>query len=397
MPENPFVWVEAVKDGVPRKEFSSKVAQVLRGGTHVALFGPRGTGKTTFLGELGRELAAGRDEWNLLTIDLRRAISLQAFAHAVLTALNDHPSRKVRRKARAVLGVTEGEIALNLGFVKAGIRGPNRHPLGDGELLFTALRAASEVSEHVVIAFDEFQRLAACPGEPLSILRSALMGPERHQHVSLLLTGSLRERLHLMLHTSTEPIWDQTYDLDLPELDSPSLIEYLERKFFLTKRPIDEYAAEDIVAITDGHPKRTQQLAWQVWDKAQPESTIQREDVYGALDDLLLPEGPLSSDFERLIDTFLNGSEGEVNNARALFLLAADEDLSGRDAATLYGLTHPTTTSRALARLKERGFAVQTANSWKLVDPFLAIWLKRQNPFLPSVRSTKEVEEALNA
>lgn len=57
----------------------------------------------------------------------------------------------------------------------------------------------------------EFQRLNGCPGEPLSIIRSALTEAESGGTISLLLTGSLREKLELMLHTDTEPIWDQTH------------------------------------------------------------------------------------------------------------------------------------------------------------------------------------------
>src|SRR5680860_1528472 len=45
VPLNPFIWEYAIEDGVPREPFARETALQLKAGTHVALFGPRGTGK----------------------------------------------------------------------------------------------------------------------------------------------------------------------------------------------------------------------------------------------------------------------------------------------------------------------------------------------------------------
>lgn len=387
MSDNPFVWNDAIEGGVPRPAFAREVSEHLKAGTHVALFGPRGTGKSSFLAELENHLCKSKQSgegWELLTIDLRRAISLGSFAHAVSIAIDEHPNRKARRRALAALEKTETEFAVNFGVLKTTTKGKKKLEPDEAEVLFANLRAASEIADRIVIAFDEFQRLASCPGEPLSIIRSALMGRGRAGRVSLLLTGSLRERLELMLHTSTEPIWDQTYDLDLPQLDLVALIEYIEDRFQQTGLVVEPRAVEALVKLTDGHPKRSQQLAWHIWNIASKSriDLISREDVYSALDDLLLPNGSVSAEFDRLLDTLLNGTDTDINNARALLLLASGASWGSLYEAQRFGLNHPTNTKRAFRRLKERGLIRHQQTTWQIVDPLLRIWLERQNPYL---------------
>lgn len=380
---NPFIWTGPIEDGVPRQPFTEKAALTLKGGTHVALFAPRGTGKTSFLHELGHDLEREHEPdapaWDLIIIDLRRAISQAAFIGAVSDAIEQHPNKNLRRKGKAAFGRLEKEMKLNLGVVKAGVRSAAQRELNEGEVLHRQLTALTELSERLVIAFDEFQRLNNCPGEPLSIIRSALMGTEQTGRLSLLLTGSMRERLELMLHSDTEPIWDQTLDQDLPPIDSGDFADYLQDRFEATGRPIEERAVEQLVELTSSHPKRTQHLAWHVWDRSSDKEEVSTAAVQEAFDDLL-ESGNYNTDFSRLIETLLSGNETEVNDARALLLVASD-DLPGSDkSAQLYGLTNADATRRALQRLNDRGLIDASGGEWAIVDPLLAEWLRRYNP-----------------
>ena len=125
---NPFNWTDAVQlaDAVSRQPFTERVAMNLKGGTHTALFGPRGTGKSSFLLELGEELSRehGSDgpAWDIIVIDLRRAISLPAFIGTVADAIAQHPNRALRRRGAAAIRDVEKEVGINLGVVKAGVK-----------------------------------------------------------------------------------------------------------------------------------------------------------------------------------------------------------------------------------------------------------------------------------
>lgn len=379
---NPFVWSDAVDphDAVPRSAFTTGVAATLKAGTHVALFGPRGTGKTTFIGQLAAELATDHGDdappWDLIRVDLRRAISPAAFVGAVLDAAREHGS--LARRALSEFRRLEKEIGVNLAVVRAGARQRGTE-LNDTEILHAQLAALGKLSQRLVIAFDEFQRLAHCPGEPLSIIRSALMGPSRSGHLTLLLTGSLRDKLKLMLHTSTEPIWDQTHDLELPDLDPAQLAEYLELRFAATEKPASESAIEHLLTLTDCHPKRTQHVAFHVWEAVPagtPVDPAAVQDAFAAL----LANGRDNTDFVQIVDTLLTRSDSDVNDAKALFLLAGGGSPGSEKDARRYGLSDNRSTTRALERLRDRGYVTQTGRQWRIVDPLLAAWLQTRDP-----------------
>jgi hypothetical protein len=53
-----------------------------------------------------------------------------------------------------------------------------------------------------------------------------------------------------MTNSYTEPIWDQTHDVELPPLDNVAFTEYGEAKFNETGRPIQGKADEYLVLLT---------------------------------------------------------------------------------------------------------------------------------------------------
>lgn len=379
---NPFIWSDAVslQDAVSRAPFTERIAMTLKSGTHASLFGPRGTGKSSFLLELEQELVKehGPDApgWAMVTIDLRTAISLPAFISAVADALREHPDGALRRRARAALRDVEKEFGINLGVVKAGVRSAARRSLNEDVILRAQLAAIPKLSDRVVIAFDEFQRLSSCPGEPLSQIRSALMGPANAGHVALVLTGSLRERLRLMLKTDTEPIWDQTLEMELPDLPFVRFVEYLQLRFAASGKPIRDRAVEHLVELGGNHPKRTQQLAWQTWDRALSEDEIDAGLVDDAYEGLIESEEQVA----QIVDTMLSGEESEINGAKVLFLIGGGGTPGSRINARRYGLTDESAALRAVGRLKKRGLITGDGSDYRVVDPLLAEWLRRNDP-----------------
>jgi DNA polymerase III delta prime subunit len=383
MPLNPFIWEYAIENGVPRESFARETALQLKAGTHVALFGPRGTGKTSFTLQLRRELAREHEPdappWQMLRIDLRRAISLPAFIGSVRTALDRHPDGRLRRRASDAWRRLEKNIGVNIGMVAAGIRTGGKQALNDGEVLHEQLLALTKATDRLVIVFDEFQRLNSCPGGPLSIIRSALMEPEAGGAVSLLLTGSLREKLELMLHTDTEPIWDQTHDVALPPIDTEAFAEYLEHSFAATGKPIGERATDLLLELTEAHPKRTQHLAWQTWEGIEEGEQVDGDAVQAAFDRLLSSRSH-STDFGAIIDGLLSGEDSDGNGAKALFLVAGGASPASRAAPRRYGLSGPDSAKRALERLRARGVVEGSGSRWRVVDPLFAEWLRRNDP-----------------
>ena len=168
---NPFIWSDAIDDlsrTVSRGEFTERIALHLKSGTNVALFGPRGTGKTTFTLQLaaelerrhgrdapavrdradqpdGRDLAAGHDR-------LRGAGAVQPAADA--------------RPCAARAAASSSGWAPSIGFDFRVIRYTARSertasPQSDAEVLHATLSSLLRLAPRLVVVFDEFQRLHA--------------------------------------------------------------------------------------------------------------------------------------------------------------------------------------------------------------------------------------------
>jgi uncharacterized protein len=382
---NPFVWDRPLEDPakiVGMDDFARDVALMLKARTNVAIFGPRDTGKSTFLTALERELAVEHEPdaptHTMVRVNLKRALSIPAFISCINDALEEHPLPEVRRAAKRELEVLEREIGFDLKIIKGAVRRGSRQAEEAAEMLHAQLRALPRLASHVVVCFDEFQRLNRCPGEPLAIVGSALVSTGATS-VSLLLTGSIREYLEMMLNNSREPLFNQAFKARLPAIGRAEFHEFLEFQFRETGRPIEERALDYLLALSAGHPKRTQQLAWATWRQGTRRA-LGVDDVQRALEVLMEDQ---QADFAVVEETLANGEEAEATERKALYLLAdhPDSGLTSTALATRYGLGAHTTAKAAMPRLARRGLVEQTGGVWRIIDPFLAEWLRRNSPF----------------
>ena len=78
----------------------------------------------------------------------------------------------------------------------------------------------------------------------------------------------------------------------------------------------------------------------------------------------------------------VNGDDGEVNEVRALQLLAdrGGATVSSRPLAGLYGFSSHSRVRPALERLRGRGLVDERDGTWYIVDPLFNEWLRRASP-----------------
>jgi hypothetical protein len=363
--------------------FAREIALTLKGQTNVALFGPRDTGKTTFVSQLALELAKdhGPDApaFEVVRVNLQRVLSIPGFIGCVHDAMLDHPSAAVRRQARRQMSVLEKEIGFDIKVIKGAVRRSGVTPEQDAEALHAQLVAVRGLADHLVVVFDEFQRLRRCPGEPLAIIRSALMS-QGSQHVSLLFTGSIRNALKMMLEDSDQPIFGEAVHKQLPPIAPADFWEYLDFQFEATGKAADEGALDHLIALTGAHPRRTQQLAWEAWNDVREGKVVALDDVIQAHERLV--QNIERSEYAAALQLLANGDEGEFNELRALQLLAdrGGERVTSREQAALYGFSSHSRVPDALERLRGRGLIEQRDGRWEIVDPLFAEWLRRHSP-----------------
>ena len=322
---NPFVWDRQLDDPskiVGMDAFARHVALTLKGQTNVALFGPRDAGKTTFTNQLALELANSHGDdappFDVVKINLQRVVSIPGFIGCVYDAMVGHPDKRLRRAAQRQFGALEKEIGFDIKVIKGTVKSPAANPAQDAETLHAQLVALRSVSNHLVVVFDEFQRLRHCPGDPLAVIRSALMSSGAN-HVSLL------HRVH------SERAADDAGELrganlgeaaqmQLPAISRADFLEYLDFQFEATGKPADEDALNYLLNATNAHPRSTQQLGWECWNQTSAGNSMTLDLVSEAHDRLV--RSIERSEFSAVLNVLLSGNDGEVNEVRALQLLA---------------------------------------------------------------------------
>ncbi len=383
---NPFIWDRPLDDPskiVGMEAFAKQVALTLKGQTNVALFGPRDTGKTTFTNQLALELSKthGKDAppFDVVKVNLQRVVSIPGFIGCVHDAMVGHPVKHLRRAAQRQIVALEKEIGFDIKLIKGSVKRSGIKPEQDGETLHAQLTALRSLSQHLVVVFDEFQRLRNCPGDPLSIIRSALMSSGAN-HVSLLLTGSIRNALKMMLEDSQQPIFGEAARMHLPSIDRVDFLEYLDYQFDATGKPAEEQALEHLLNLARAHPRSTQQLAWEAWNDTPAGKPTTLEAVIDAHDRLVRTIE--RSEFASVLNVLVSGDEGEVNEVRALQLLAdrGGDTITSRPLAALYGFSSHSRVRPALVRLQGRGLVDERDGSWYIVDPLFNEWLRRSSP-----------------
>jgi hypothetical protein len=199
-------------------------------------------------------------------------------------------------------------------------------------------------------------------------------------HVSLLLTGSIRNALQMMLESSDQPIFGEALESQLPAIGRTEFLEYLDFQYEATGKPADEDALQFLLNATRAHPRSTQQLAWHCWMDTADGAHVTLETVTHVYDRLV--QTIERSEFAAVLNILVSGDESEANEVRALQLLAdrGGQNITSRTLATRYGFSSHSRVPTSLSRLQRRGLVDQRDGTWYIVDPLFSEWLRRGSP-----------------
>jgi hypothetical protein len=184
----------------------------------------------------------------------------------------------------------------------------------------------------------------------------------------------------MMLENSQQPIFGEAAEMQLPAISRIDFFEYLDFQFQATGKPADDAALGHLLNVTRAHPRSTQQLAWECWTNTSAGQPVTLETVFGAHDRLV--QTIERSEFASVLNVLMSGDEGEINEVRALQLLAdrGGDTITSRPVATRYGFSSHSRVRPALVRLQGRGLVDQRDGTWYVVDPLFGEWLRRASP-----------------
>lgn len=157
--------------------------------------------------------------------------------------------------------------------------------------------------------------------------------------------------------------------MQLPAIGRVDFLEYLDFQFEATGKPAEEAALSHLLNATRAHPRSTQQLAWECWASTPAGQPVTLETVMSAHDRLV--QTIERSEFASVLNVLMSGDDGEINEVRALQLLAdrGGSRITSRPIATRYGFSSHSRVKPALVRLQGRGLVDEHDGIWYVVDP----------------------------
>lgn len=378
--ENPFTFGNLALDDafIDREAELEALLGDLRSGQDVLLVAPRRYGKSSLA--LRAVQAALEEDILVASCDLMRTPTKERFAAALAKTIHDDLTSSVDEARDRAAGLFRGlrirptiELDPDDGDLSFSFRASRAGADLDAtieRLLELPGRIAAERNRRVAIVFDEFQEVVSLDPKLPNLMRSVFQGQPHVAHVYL---DSKRHAMQSIFNDRNEPFWRSARQMQLGRLPEDALAGLIRDRFRATERDADDEAVWRILAITDGHPYATQELAFFTWGHVPQGHAAHASDVEAGLIDVQNAE---HNNLSRLWD-------GCTRNERVVLLALREGPLSlfSEEVRERTGLPAATFVQRAVKALVRDDTVEQLPDKrYQLAEPFLAEWLDRDQP-----------------
>jgi uncharacterized protein len=346
----------------------------IRNGQDVVVFAPRRLGKSSLVWSAVGELA--RSGVLVAQIDLMTTPTKERLAAALARSIFDSiasPLERIRERALApfrglqvqpTVSVDPEDASLSFSF--AIDRGSADIDATLERLLQLPAELGSARDHRTALVMDEFQEIVEIdPGLP-RLLRSVFQQQPEVAHVYL---GSRRHVMERIFSDVNEPFWRSAKPIELGPIDPEPFAAFIAKRFESSGRSADAEAIAELLAITGGHPYATQELAYFLWEQVAPDGRASPEALREALAAVLRSE---HAHFTLLWES--------ASGVQRLVLQALAQE-PGRPFTAAYRSRHQlppaTNVQKALAALEKREIVAGSRGEYRIVEPFLAEWLRR--------------------
>jgi hypothetical protein len=270
---NPFTFGDLALDDA----FTNRAAELkalrsdLTNGQNVALVAPRRYGKTSLLRKVAQQLL--RKGVLVADVDLMKTPSKEKLAATLARAIHDDvasPLFKARERLRVFSGLRVTPtvtIDPNDGTPSFSFTATHRRDDLDAtieHLLELPARLAGDRGKRVVLVFDEFQEITEIDPKLPALMRAVFQDQRDVAHVY---AGSRRDVMRRLFTHENEPFFRSAKVMELDRIDRRRFATFVEQQFARSDRGLADGIAAELVAITDGHPYGTQELAYALWEE----------------------------------------------------------------------------------------------------------------------------------
>jgi len=356
-----------------REREMDELTSDIRNGQDVVVFAPRRCGKSSLVWRAAGVLAAERVL--VAQVDLMRTPTKESLAAALAGTIFDQIAstlERVRERALAPFRGLQIQPTVNVNPEDGSFTfdfGVGQRQVAIDATLERLLELPAELGgarrRRTALVMDEFQEVVEIDATLPKLLRSVFQRQPEVAHVYL---GSKRHVMERIFSDANEPFWRSAKSIELGLIDPEPFSAFVVERFGGGGKSIGLDLAGELLACTGGHPYATQELSYFLWELVAAGEEATDRHLAEALSAVLRSE---HAHFGLLWD---GASAVQKQVLRAL----AREPGHPFSAAyrDRHSLPAATNVQKALAALTKRELVSGEAGAYRIVEPFLAEWLR---------------------
>jgi len=222
----------------------------------------------------------------------------------------------------------------------------------------------------LVVVLDEFQALLKLPQAEalMATMRGAI---QLQSHVTYFYLGSTRNLMDEIFNSTDGPFYKSAASVNVEPIERSVYAPYIKTRFAKGKRATSPDALAAIFDSACDITGDVQQLCSEIWNFTSEGDTVEPETVPHGLERIHRAEHESNSRIVELL------TPGQV---RVLVGLARVGGASPTSKAFMAaaGVAQPTSVTRAINRLYDRGLIYDSPEGYKFFSPFFRTWLLTQ-------------------
>jgi AAA+ ATPase superfamily predicted ATPase len=372
---NPFVYGRPIQDEADladREQEKRELIADINSGQAVILYAPRRYGKTSLAGVVAERLLADQLIPSVY-VDFWGATSISDIVEMLGRA---YAASSVRERTKRFFADLLRSVGFQIEFagtaVSVSYQAKNRSDQERAALISLLevpqrMATRSPSQQRLLMVLDEFGEVFNVPDKPDALMRTAF---QASPNVSFVFMGSKRSLMDALFTDRHRPFYNFGRRMELGRLPYEELGDFVESKFEASGKRITPQAVDLLLSLTDGHPYRSQQLAYYSFRLASEEAD--EEAV------LLAKEATLdetASEFHVILDRMTPAS-------RAVYLAVCKDpttEMSSRPYLERHGIKGTGSLRSAIRTLINAGDLEQTkGNILVPTDPLLAAWVRER-------------------
>jgi uncharacterized protein len=364
---SPFVYEKPVapEDLVDREAELEELVDRALDARNSRLEGPRRFGKTSLISAALAQCE--RHDAIPIRVDFLGCVSAVDVAERIERSYSAQLDSRLRRWFDGLIRTLQPTVTAAPGGV--GVRAqPRVTTPGLLDRLALPRRIHARTGRMCVVAFDEFQEVLKLGASLPGVFRSEL--EDQGSAASYIFSGSHPGLMRQMFSDRRHAFFAQARPITIGALPADALADFIASRFEQSGRELGDTLGP-LLDVAEGHPQRAMLLAHHLYQRITP---AQPADVELWLDAL---DGARAEALGEI--QVLWGASTELERRVLKVIAHRSVSLGGREAEARFGLAKGGSATAAIERLVADGHVIAdetTRTGWRIVDPFLAAWLR---------------------